>query len=181
MKYLAFIILLLIFLQFSSVSALADVATQSSSIQNEKINYELPYPGILPDNPLYIFKVARDKLISFLITDSLKKAEFDLLASDKRLNAGLFLVKNNKDALAISTIAKSNNYFHEAIGKLTEAKKDGKDINVLVGKMNDSLKKHNQVLKNIETDIDSKYKKELQYEEKRLGEIMTYLTNSATP
>ena len=181
MKKFILIILLLIFLPTYSVFGSSDIATQSSSMQNEKINYELPYPGILPDNPLYILKVARDKAVSFLISDPFKKAEFDLLVSDKRLNAALFLMNNKKDALSVSTIAKSNNYFHEAVGKLIDAKKDGKDINSLAEKMKISLKKHNEVLKSIEKEIDSKYKEELLYEEKRLGEIASYLESATTP
>ena len=50
-------------------------------------NYLLPYPGMLPDNPLYMLKAMRDRVINFLIADSQKKAEFYLLQSDKRLNA----------------------------------------------------------------------------------------------
>ncbi|MBF8250036.1 MAG: LPXTG-motif cell wall anchor protein, partial [Candidatus Levybacteria bacterium] len=87
----------LIFLSSFSISfaksdlAAAQTATPSS---NQEVNYELPYPGLLPDSPLYFLRVTRDKLVSFLISDPLKKAEFDLLQADKRLNAGIYLLNS---------------------------------------------------------------------------------------
>ena len=39
----------------------------------EKIAYNLPYPGLLPDNPLYLAKVVRDRIADFLI---LKRLSF---------------------------------------------------------------------------------------------------------
>ena len=85
-------------------------ATGSSETvsKNKDIEYTLPYPGILPDSPLYFLKTARDKIVSFLISDPLKKAEFNLLAADKRLNSGIFLFNKGKEKykLALSTISK---------------------------------------------------------------------------
>src|SRR5438309_421306 len=49
------------------------------------ISYQLPYPGMLPDNPLYFLKVIRDGVWSFLLSNPLKKADFDLLQADKRV------------------------------------------------------------------------------------------------
>ena len=37
-------------------SAQTEAATDSA-----KINYDLPFPGILPDNPLYKLKILRDR------------------------------------------------------------------------------------------------------------------------
>ena len=57
----------------------------------EKVIYNLPYPGLLPDSPLYITKVIRDKITDFLTRDNLKKAELYLLYSDKRVSMSLVL------------------------------------------------------------------------------------------
>src|SRR3989344_1770388 len=85
-------------------------ATESADIEeNKSVDYDLPYPGLLPDHPLYFLKMMRDSAIGFLISDPLKKAEFDLLQADKRLNSGLYLLHNDKDKnaeLAQSTISK---------------------------------------------------------------------------
>lgn len=94
-------------------------------------DYVMPYPGLLPDSPLYIFKAIRDKVISIMIGDSLKKAQFDLLQSDKRIGASVILFeKGNKEQqiLAISTVSKGQNYYEDAIQKLEEAKKQGAGV-----------------------------------------------------
>ena len=57
----------------------------------EKVIYNLPYPGLLPDSPLYITKIARDRITDFLTRDNLKKAELYLLYSDKRASMSLVL------------------------------------------------------------------------------------------
>src|SRR3989304_6415715 len=60
---------------------------------DNKIVYQLPYPGILPDHPLYTLKAVRDRIQVFLTRDNLKKAEIYLLYSDKRLAMGQELEK----------------------------------------------------------------------------------------
>lgn len=117
-------------------------------IQEKPVEYTLSYPGMLPDSPLYILKVIRDKIISLLISDPLKKAEFDLLQADKRLQAGVYLVDKDKSktSLAISTISKGQNYFEEAISKAQEAKNQGKDANGMLERLITAGKKHQEVL-----------------------------------
>lgn len=91
-------------------------------------DYTIPYPGLLPDSPLYVFKTMRDRLISLMIGDALKKAEFDILQADKRIGAAVMLIdygNEQKQALAVSTVSKGLNYFDEAIQKSFEAKKQG--------------------------------------------------------
>lgn len=137
-----------------SISISAETIPQESS-QAKIIDYALPYPGMLPDSPLYNLKVLRDKIISFLISEPLKKAEFNLLQADKRLQAGVFLINKDKTktALAISTISKGQNYFEEAVQKLKEAKNQGKDIGSLLDRLVVSSKKHQEVLKKFVMDV----------------------------
>ncbi len=49
------------------------------------VNYKLPYPGMLPDNKLYILKVLRDKLMLALIQDPQSKAQYYLNLANKEL------------------------------------------------------------------------------------------------
>lgn len=91
----------------------------------EKVVYNLPYPGLLPDSPLYITKIIRDRITDFLTRDNLKKAELYLLYSDKRAAMSLSLVRKGKNQLAIDTFAKGEKYFLKIPGLLTSAKKQG--------------------------------------------------------
>lgn len=155
---------LLIFLAASNISfATSNVAYAKDlmlSSSSQKINYELPYPGLLPDSPLYFLRIVRDKSVSFLISDPKKKAEFDLLQADKRLNTGIYLFKEGKDkyALAVSTISKGENYFEEAIAKAKEAKKQKMETNDLLRRLSDSAYKHQEVLKSLEKKSGKDFK-----------------------
>ncbi len=88
MKKITIVIVSFIFF-FSAVASLAqenskeNVMTSTSS-SKKTIEYALPYPGLLPDSPLYILKAIRDRIIEVLISDTMKKANFELLAADKR-------------------------------------------------------------------------------------------------
>lgn len=82
----------------------ADESTASTTIK-----YDLAYPGILPDNPLYKIKVLRDKISTILIQDPAKKAEFYLLQADKGILAAAMLVDKNKIDLAEKTALKAEN------------------------------------------------------------------------
>lgn len=180
MKRILFIIFLFIFVSKGLIYASYSIASDSSSMKNETVSYDLAYPGILPDNPLYILKTLRDRIVSILINDPLKKAEFDLLTSDKRLYAGYFLVNKNKPGLAIVSISKSNNYFFEAINNLSEAKKMGESTNSLASRMKLSVQKHEEMLRNIEKPMGEKYKDQLSFEYQRLVDFETSINSLLT-
>lgn len=179
-KKLFFLIFLPLFflLVFGNTRVSAEIATQSSTPTT--INYELPYPGVLPDNPLYSLKAARDKIISILINDQVKRAEFDLLTSDKRLAASVMLVNKGKSELAITTISKSNNYFIQAIESAKKAKDMGKNTNTVSANIALSLKKHKEILGQISSKIDKQYKAQLDLERKRLSGYEKLLGLSAS-
>jgi len=91
----------------------------------EKVIYNLPYPGLLPDNPLYITKIVRDKITDFLTRDNIKKAELYLLNSDKRASMAMALALKGKNQLAIDTFIKGEKYFIKIPDLLRSAKKQG--------------------------------------------------------
>lgn len=148
-----------------NVSYAQDVQSSSGASQ---VEYELAYPGILPDSPLYFLKAIRDRLVSILINDTLKKAQFDILTSDKRVNASWYLVINGKTSLAVETFSKSNNYFSEGIGVAAQSKQMGKDTGILLHNMRLSVKKHQEVLKKIQEKLPGNLRLALAEEEKRL-------------
>lgn len=80
-------------------------ASPIEMIQSKKVIYELPYPGITPENPLYVFKQLRDTIKEILIRDYLKKAEFLLVSSDKRAHIALILARKGKTRQAVEVLA----------------------------------------------------------------------------
>src|SRR5690242_14827815 len=132
MKKLALILFLLFVIVFPKSIALADESSASAAVSPTpmQVNYTLPYPGILPDNPLYFFKTLRDNILTFFISDPLKKSSFYLLQSDKRLEASWYLLKNSSKnlPLALTTLSKSNNYFELSLSQEKQAKASGEDV-----------------------------------------------------
>ncbi len=120
--------------------------------------YQLPYPGLLPDSPLYFLKIFRDRLIDFLVSNPLKKAELNLLQSDKRIAAGIALFAKDKQTLAESTISKGENYFSDAIAKTKEAKQQGMDTKDIQQKLMLSAKKHGALIKELEQKASKEIK-----------------------
>jgi hypothetical protein len=160
----AFILFLTYFFQ---ITVFAQNNTSESSA-SAKVEYILPYPGALPDSPIYFLKALRDRLVSYLINDPLKKAEFNLLTSDKRANAALYLADHKKYELSITSFSKSTNYFIEGVAKLKEAidlEKDGKDV---LERMKLAVVKHQEVLQSIGERSPKEFTSVIEYETKRL-------------
>jgi hypothetical protein len=137
---------LLIFLSVDK--AFAQTVTESQGILSVSpapapVDYTLPYPGLLPDHPLYFLKLMRDRVVTFLISSPLKKAEFNLLQSNKRVEAAYLLVQQeNKVTLAETTFSKGENYFDEAITSASEAKRQGINITEFVHTLTVANAKH---------------------------------------
>lgn len=156
-----------------------NLAASASSKPDQSIDYELPYPGLLPDNPLYILRIIRDKTVSFLVSVPLKKAEFNLLQADKRLNAGVYLFNKNKILLALSTISKAENYFEKALDKIKEARKQGVDIENIRNKLINSSKKHQEVINSLKEKSPENFKANFNTQQKRAAEFQKEI-NSLT-
>lgn len=66
----------LFFLTFANLSFAKEKRPENViSTKSASVDYKLTWPGILPDQPLYKLKVLRDKIISKLIFDPIKKIE----------------------------------------------------------------------------------------------------------
>lgn len=130
---------------FFSVQAVApDFATTTSG---EIVEYTLPYPGLLPDSPLYVFKQMRDWIMEKLIADPLKKTEFYILQGDKRLNMGMMLNQNGKAVLGEQIISKGSKYMNNAMQQLSVLKSQGKDVPAyIIDKITRSLAKHEEII-----------------------------------
>src|SRR3972149_9476367 len=141
-------------------------ATQSS--QPEIDEYPLPYRGIFPDNPLHFLKALRDRIILMLMSDPVKEAEFNLLTSDKRIYAAQLLSDKGKGELAVTTLSKSNNYFHNAVSSVSEAKRMGKRVDIVLTSMKKSIVKHQEVLSMIRKVVSPAFSNQLQIETQRM-------------
>ena len=136
-----------------------------------KVEYELAYPGVLPDNPLHFLKATRDKIVRVLINDPVKRAEFDLLTSDKRIYAAKILMDRGKSELSLTTLSKSNNYMDAAITAARKSKREGRDVDAVLSNLEHAILKHEEVAKMILSRIDKKFSSQARKEIKRLSEF----------
>lgn len=119
------------------------------------IKYNLAYPGILPNHPLYKLKVLRDKISNTLINDPDKKVNFYLLQTDKGILAAAMLIDINKIDLAEETALKAEHNFTQ-ISRMIESyyfrdqknssKTKAKD---LITRLKTASSKHQEVLTSI--------------------------------
>jgi hypothetical protein len=113
----------------------------------QKVEYALPYPGILSDHPLYFLKKIRDQILERLISDPARKTEFYVLQSDKELNAAVFLEAKGKQSLVPGILKKSETYMEQAIKSVKDYPSQGKEVpGYLVEKVNNAVLKHIEVL-----------------------------------
>jgi hypothetical protein len=145
------------------------------TMENKEIQYDLPYPGLLPDNPLYVLKVFRDNIVSFFISSPSKKADYDLLQADKRMNASIYLSheKPVNDTLISSTVSKAINYFDQSISQTQLAMQQTEDIKSFVQHMDTASKKYRQVILQLETNASQQLKGDLVEDQKRLDGIQS--------
>lgn len=116
----------------------------TTSAKPAVVQYDLAYPGILPDHPLYKLKVLRDKISEALISDPLKKIEFYLLQADKGILATAILVDKNKIELAQQTVLKAENNYTLLAGELNNLPR--KPSKSLFDKLETANLKHQEVL-----------------------------------
>jgi hypothetical protein len=149
------------------------------AIAKESIDYQLPYPGILPDSPFYIFKFLRDKTAEFLIGSPIKKAEFSIVKADSQISSALFLIEHKKNVYKVEpAINNAESYFKQAINNAQQAKTQGMDVSETAKRLVISNLKHREVIIQIEEKIGSElsgdwreYKKKIQSARKRLEHL----------
>ncbi|MFA6005591.1 MAG: DUF5667 domain-containing protein [Patescibacteria group bacterium] len=120
--------------------------------------YQLPYPGILPDNPLYPAKVVRDRMMEFFTREPLKKSELYLLFADKRINMAQFIRQTNW-SLTEETASKAEKYLLKLQDSLVAAKNMGlTPTGSFIKKVKLAGKAHNKILKSLKKSAPSEFK-----------------------
>jgi len=118
-----------------------------------KVEYTLPYPGILPDHVLYPLKMLRDKILDFFIREPVRKSEFSILMADKRLGAGKILVDTGKIELGLTTLSKGEKYLEKAVDQATLVRQQGKPMGDLLDKLERASQKHLEVLEEVRQKV----------------------------
>lgn len=127
------------------------------------LEYQLAWPGILPDNKLYKLKVLRNKIIYRMIINPVNKVTFDLLMADKTIYASKLLVNKGEIVLAKDAALKGENYYSILVQDYNNALLQGKKIpKSLDGKITLAAIKHQEVFKELENKVKEKDKETFQ-------------------
>lgn len=122
-------------------------ATNAATIQEAaEVKYYLPYPGLLPDSPLYKVKMLRDKLSLLMVVDPLKKSQKELLFADKRINAAQVLIEGGKKRLGVATATKAEKYLEQSAQRVIGVQKEGKDVKSWLLTLKTAAAKHEQLM-----------------------------------
>jgi hypothetical protein len=120
-----------------------------------RVEYVLPYPGILPTHPLYFLKDLRDKIIELLIADPINKADFYIRQADKKLNMGVMLNGLGKSAETTAALSDALRLRTQAVILLEQTAKAGSSIpGHIMDKLTLSLIKHKEVLTDLSEKIE---------------------------
>ena len=151
-----------------------DIKATPSAITISRVNYELPYPGMLPDHPLYFLKVIRDGIVKRLINDEMTMAKFSLKNAEKRVYAGKMLVEKGEEKLGVVTISKSNNYLEDALTAIENVKRQtpkNPDTKLFLQQFRTATLKNLEVVSDLTTTVSEQYQKQFLVEEKRIASI----------
>ncbi len=143
------------------------VTQQSSS------EYVLPYPGILPDHPLYTLKNFRDSILELLISDPARKIDFYILQSDKEISAAQLLSVNGKNAYVKQTVEHATVYKEKALLQAKAIKSQGKEVpSFLIERLTHSIQKQNDIIIELVQNSDADTKKILQLQQEKLHALI---------
>ena len=168
------IVFLLLFLSLAPIG-FAHTSAQSATVENA---YQLAYPGMLPDSPLYKLKVLRDKIVLFLIKDPEKQVENYLLQADKGIAMVPMLIEKGKIDLAKETAFKAEHHFTELtfVYKKTETKPDTKTYK----KLTRAALMHQEVLgsavKKLGKEDQKEFHRVIDFSKTNLEELQRILT-----
>lgn len=124
------------------------------------IEYSLPYPGILPDHPLYFIKALRDKILLFFTRDPVRRVNINLIISDKRIAMGKVLWEKGNTDLSLTTFTKAEKYLLTAAVDLGKLKKQNNLPPGLADKVELAAKKHEEIITGFMTTVTDETKKQ---------------------
>jgi HEPN domain-containing protein len=145
-------------LNFSVKGEAISVSLNQVDNIGERIDYELPWPGLLPDHFLYPIKMLRDRIWLELTTDPLERAELLLKLADKRLWAAQMLIEEGKNSLAVTTATKAEKYLQRALDQEQIAREDGNETNSFLEKLAKATLKHEEILLEIQSKTEGEAK-----------------------
>lgn len=132
--------------------------------------YILPYPGMLPDNPIYKLKTARDRLLIMFISSPANRADKYISLADRLFVEALKVAEKDKVSLAVHTAFKAEHQMTLAVSSIVnidspEQFKEIKEKTLLASQKHrellagiaDRVKSDNDAANNVEKIVQFSY------------------------
>lgn len=152
-----------------------DIKNQKNSRNlSVNISYLLPWPGILPDHPLYVIKKIRDILVLKLLKTPQKKLANYILQADKGIYATLLLVNKGNITLAKKLALRAEHNYTLAVTEYTNLVYTGQEIPESIRyAMLQSPLKHQEVLQviidRLQSDENDTFRQVLDFSKRNLN------------
>lgn len=154
------IVLVLFVFSLSPVSAVNKVKSTPAPINVN--SYELFWPivaGKVQGDKMYALKIFKEKLRGRLVFSNIKKAEYNIILSEKRLLEFEKLAILNKDfENSAKTLGVFKSTQEESVSRLELAQKEGLDITVTSQMVSEVFDKEASLLQSILSKIDESQK-----------------------
>ena len=154
--------------------SLAQEATPFPSPRPTPIAYALPFPGILPDHPLYFLKTLRDTILLLLIKNPVRRVEFRILQADKSLSSAVTLFDKGDDKRGVQMSVKAVQELTSGKNELLRIQSEEKtQLNSLKDHFEKSAYKHQEMLREMEMNLEAQDKEILGNLNKDLTTLLT--------
>ena len=120
----------------------------------------MPFPGILPDHPLYQVKRFRDNLLYTFSRNPVKKTELGLLFADKKIGMSGLLLEKGKTSQGVEILLESQTDLLKTASLLPPLLQNNTLPVGLPDKIELSLKKHRELITSFSELISDTKQKE---------------------
>lgn len=180
------VLIVLIFVGFFLVPRESNVMGEASPKRSLSVtstssatpgDYQLSWPGMLPDQPLYKVKILRDRLVLWLVKDPVKRIEYYLLLADKGMYATRLLIDKGNVPLALITALKAENNYTLLVTEYRWAYWYAKKLpSDLTQNIQRAAYKHQEILSGIISDLSDTKDKDaftqvLSFSQRNLDEL----------
>ena len=139
----------LFFLAFFANGSLAQAHSSFPQVTDGQMNEaveKLPHVRFLPSNPLHFFISVKENITRFFNASSIKRAEFDLALSGKRLKEAYLLTEKNDVKNASKALFKYSKRLEKLREQMEKAKIQNQVVVELSEKIADNLVMHERFL-----------------------------------
>lgn len=151
----------LLFLLTGMISAPTVQAQTITGFDTRVMDYQLPYPGLLPDNPLYLIKSLRNSVLLLVTTDDLEKAKIMLNLSDKRMAMAKPLADKGKLSMSVESVIEAEELFERMLPVVAKIEDQNKRSEFLIEIKKANLK-HREEIETLMKEIPQGEIEELQ-------------------